>query len=87
MTPVVIVAPMDRALLDEAHLRHVRLMKHLDTLDLECVSGEEAARWEAFFTEVQQRATVAVLKAGARLPTDQAAFLERLRKWLVGEQH
>ena len=78
---------MDRARLDEAHLRHVRMMKHLDTLDLESYSSEEAARLEVLFTEVRQLATVGYLKAGARLPTAQTAFSERLRRWLVSEQH
>jgi hypothetical protein len=73
--------------MDQAGLALNRLEHFLAALDPDRYSDEEAARIFDLLKKMGDFATAKMFVAMAWAPTNEARFSERLRDWLVSEQH
>lgn len=73
--------------MDQARLA-INVMENLvAAFDPDCYSAEEAARIFDVLAEIGEFGTAKALMAIAWAPTGEKEFSERLRRWLVCEQH
>jgi hypothetical protein len=85
--PVITVGGMDKALMDQAALALYVMERFATSFDPHRYPAEEAARILDVLAKIGEFGTAKLLLEIAWAPTGEKEFSERLRRWLVCQQH